>query len=32
MKRIDGYTVSYQAKDMDEAYKLIRIIYKYLQW
>jgi D-amino peptidase len=32
MKRVDGYTVSYQAKDMDEAYKLIRIIYKYLQW
>ncbi len=32
MKRIDGYTISYQAKDMDEAYRLIRIIYKYLQW
>ncbi|MEQ9375723.1 MAG: M55 family metallopeptidase [Imperialibacter sp.] len=32
MKRVDGYTVAYQAKDMDEAYKLIRIIYKYLQW
>jgi D-amino peptidase len=32
MKRVDGYTVSYHAKDMDEAYKLIRIIYKYLQW
>ncbi|WP_339792528.1 M55 family metallopeptidase [uncultured Imperialibacter sp.] len=32
MKRVDGYTVSYQAKDMDEAYKLIRIVYKYLQW
>ncbi|MEQ8417551.1 MAG: M55 family metallopeptidase [Imperialibacter sp.] len=32
MKRVDGYTVSYQAKDMDEAYKLIRVIYKYLQW
>ncbi|WP_416866904.1 MAG: M55 family metallopeptidase [Imperialibacter sp.] len=32
MKRVDGYTVSYQAKDMEEAYKLIRIVYKYLQW
>lgn len=32
LKRIDGYTISYQAKDMDEAYKLIRIIYKYLSW
>ncbi|WOK05079.1 M55 family metallopeptidase [Imperialibacter roseus] len=32
MKRVDGCTVAYQAKDMDEAYKLIRVIYKYLQW
>ena len=32
MKRVDGYTVSYQAKNMDEAYRLIRIIYKYLSW
>ncbi len=32
MKRVDGYTVSYSAVDMDEAYKLIRIIYKYLSW
>lgn len=32
MKRIDGYTISYSAKDMDEAYKLIRIVYKYLSW
>jgi D-amino peptidase len=32
MKRIDGYTVSYQAKNMEEAYKLIRVIYKYLSW
>lgn len=32
MKRVDGYTVSYQAKDMEEAYKLIRMIYKYLSW
>lgn len=32
MKRVDGYTVSYQAKNMEEAYKLIRVIYKYLSW
>lgn len=32
MKRIDGYTVSYQAANMEEAYKLIRVIYKYLSW
>jgi len=32
MKRVDGYTVSYQAKNMEEAYKLIRLIYKYLVW
>ncbi|MDZ7646362.1 MAG: M55 family metallopeptidase [Cytophagales bacterium] len=32
MKRVDGYTISYQAKNMDEAYRLIRIVYKYLSW
>jgi len=32
MKRIDGYTVAYQAANMEEAYKLIRVIYKYLSW
>lgn len=32
MKRVDGYTVSYSAKDMEEAYKLIRVVYKYLSW
>jgi D-amino peptidase len=32
VKRIDGFTVSYQAKDMAEAYKLIRVIYKYISW
>lgn len=32
MKRVDGYTIAYNAKDMDEAYKLIRIVYKYLSW
>lgn len=32
MKRVDGYTISYEAKNMDEAYRLIRIVYKYLSW
>jgi D-amino peptidase len=32
MKRVDGFTVSYQARNMEEAYKLIRIIYKYISW
>jgi D-amino peptidase len=32
VKRLDGFTVSYQAKDMAEAYKLIRVIYKYISW
>lgn len=32
MKRVDGYTVSFQAKNMEEAYKLIRVIYKYISW
>lgn len=32
MKRVDGYTVSYSAKNIDEAYRLIRIVYKYLSW
>ena len=32
MKRVDGYTVSYQARNMEEAYKLIRVIYKYISW
>lgn len=32
VKRVDGYTISYVAKDMNEAYSLIRIIYKYLNW
>lgn len=32
MKRVDGYTVSFNAKNMEEAYKLIRVIYKYISW
>ncbi len=32
MKRIDGYTIEYEARNMDEAYRLIRVIYKYIKW
>jgi D-amino peptidase len=32
IKRVDGYTISYEAENMDQAYRLIRIIYKYLSW
>lgn len=32
MKRIDGVTVEYDARNMDEAYRLIRISYKYITW
>ncbi|MGY8986527.1 MAG: M55 family metallopeptidase [Sphingomonadales bacterium] len=30
MKRVDGFTVEYDAKNMDEAYKLIRMMYKFI--
>ena len=32
MKRIDGSTVEYDAENMDQAYRLIRIAYKYISW
>lgn len=32
MKRINGTTVEYNAKNMDEAYRLIRVMYKYISW
>ncbi len=32
MRRIDANTVEYQAKDMEESYKLIRLMYKYISW
>ena len=31
MKWVDGYTVHYNAKDMAEAYALIRLMYKYVK-
>jgi D-amino peptidase len=32
MKRLDGVTIEYEASSMDEAYRLIRVIYKYISW
>ena len=32
MSRIDGFTVSYTAKDMAEAYPLIRLMFKYVSF
>ncbi len=32
MRRVDGYTVEYEAADMPEAYRLIRLMYKYVSW
>jgi D-amino peptidase len=32
MTRVDGFTVEYRASDMDEAYRLIRLMYKYISW
>ena len=32
MKRIDGVTIEYEAQSMDAAYRLIRILYKYISW
>lgn len=32
VERVDGYTVAYRAADMDEAYRLIRVMYKYISW
>ncbi len=32
MRRIDGNTVEYESESMDSAYRLIRLIYKYISW
>lgn len=32
MQRVDGYTVQYEAQSMDQAYRLIRLMYKYISW
>jgi D-amino peptidase len=32
MRRVDGTTVEYEARTVDEAYRLIRLMYKYISW
>ena len=32
MRRVDGFTVAYTARDMVEAYPLIRLMYKYVSF
>ncbi len=32
MRRIDGTTVEYDARNMTEAYKLIRLMFRYVSW
>jgi len=32
MQRIDGYSIQYEAQSMDQAYRLIRLMYKYVSW
>ncbi|HAK55567.1 MAG: M55 family metallopeptidase [Vicinamibacterales bacterium] len=32
MRRVDGTTVEYDARDMTEAYALIRLMYRYVSW
>ncbi len=32
MQRVDGYSVQYEAQSMDQAYRLIRLMYKYISW
>jgi D-aminopeptidase len=32
MRRVDGNTVEYAAETMDAAYRMIRLIYKYISW
>jgi D-amino peptidase len=32
VERVDGFTVAYDAEDMDQAYRLIRLFYKYISF
>lgn len=32
MRRVDGTTVEYEAVNMNDAYRLIRLMYKYVSW
>jgi D-aminopeptidase len=30
VKQVDGYTVAFTARDMDEAYRMIRLMYRFV--
>lgn len=32
MRALDGWTVEYDAESMDQAYRMIRLMYKYISW
>ncbi len=32
MRRIDGFTVEIEAENMDRAYRMVRLLYKYISW
>jgi D-amino peptidase len=32
MRLVDGWTVEYEADSMDRAYRMIRLMYKYIRW
>jgi D-aminopeptidase len=32
MRRVDGWTVEYEAETMVAAYKMVRLMYKYISW
>jgi D-amino peptidase len=32
MRRVDGYTVEFDAPDMSSAYPIVRLLYKYVSW
>ncbi|GMR12025.1 MAG: D-aminopeptidase DppA [Gemmatimonadota bacterium] len=32
MKLVDGWTLEYEAESMDRAYRMIRLMYKYISW
>lgn len=31
MEKVDGFTVAYTADDIDQAYRLIRLMYRFIQ-
>jgi D-aminopeptidase len=32
MSKVDGFTVAYTAEDVDEAYRLIRFMYRFVSY